>query len=88
VSETTVSKVRPIKVVVLSDKMNKSRVGVQERLVQHAEFGKYIRRRTKFMFHDEKNETTVGDVVLIKPSRPLSARKRFALHKIVKKTES
>lgn len=86
-SETKVTKSRPIKVVVLSDKMNKSRVGVQERLVQHAEFGKYIRRRTKFMFHDEKNETKAGDVVLITPSRPTSARKRFALHKVVQKNE-
>ena len=86
-SETTVSKTRPIKVVVLSDKMNKSRVGVQERLVMHEEFGKYIRRRTKFMFHDEKNETNVGDVVLIKPSRPLSARKRYALLKVVQKQD-
>ncbi len=80
-------KSRPVRVTVTSDKMNKSRVGTVEHLVKHAFYGKYIRRRTKLMFHDEKNETRHGDIVLITQTRPLSARKRFSLLSIVSKGE-
>lgn len=76
---------KPIKCVVTSDKMNKSRVAMSERKVKHPLVGKYRLRRSKFMFHDENNETRVGDEVLIKPSKPLSALKRFTLVGIVKK---
>ena len=86
-SETKVKKARPIRVTVTSDKMNKSRVGAAERLVKHERYGKYLRKTTKFMFHDEKNESKAGDVVLITPSRPLSARKKFQLLQVVKKGE-
>lgn len=80
-------KSRPVRVVVTSDKMDKSRVGTLEHLVKHVSYGKFIRRRTKLMFHDEKNESRTGDVVLITQTRPLSARKKFALLQIVKKGE-
>lgn len=83
-SETKVKKSRPIRVTVSSDKMNKSRVGKAERLVKHERYGKFQRFTTKFMFHDEKNETRAGDIVLITPSRPLSARKKFTLLQVVK----
>ena len=73
---------RTIACVVVSDKMNKSRVGVAERVVKHR-IGKYLRRRTRLMFHDEKNETKIGDQVLIVSTRPLSKSKRFTLEKIV-----
>ena len=86
-SETKVTKARPIRLKVTSDKMNKSRVGTSERLVKHERYGKYLRKTTKFMFHDEKNECRTGDVVLITPSRPLSARKKFTLLQVVKKFE-
>jgi small subunit ribosomal protein S17 len=85
VSETSQSKVRPIRVVVTSDKMSKSRVGMFERLVKHARYGKHIKRRTKFMFHDEQNLSKAGDEVLITPSRPLSRRKKYALLSVEKK---
>lgn len=75
---------RPFRCVVTSDKMKKSRVGVIERLVKHASYGKYIRRRTKVMFHDETEQSHMGDEVLIIQTRPLSARKRFQLLKIVR----
>lgn len=80
-------KSRPVRVVVTSDKMNKSRVGTLDHLVKHQQYGKYIRRRTKLMFHDEKNESRIGDVVLVTATRPLSARKKFALLQIVRKGE-
>ena len=58
--------------------MDKSRVGTVDRLVKHARYGKYMRRRTQIMFHDEKqNVTRAGDEVLITQTRPLSARKKF-----------
>lgn len=84
-SENSTKKSRPIRVVVTSDKMNKSRVGTLERLVKHARYGKYIRRRTKYMFHDEQNSSRVGDEVLISQTRPLSARKKFSLLEVVRK---
>jgi small subunit ribosomal protein S17 len=65
--------------------MTKSRVGTYERLVKHPLLGKYMRRTTKYMFHDENNSTKVGDVVEIVQTRPLSARKRFSLYAVVEK---
>ena len=73
-----------IKCVVTSDSMAKSRVARVERLVKHPRMGKYIRRNTKLMFHDEQNTSKVGDEVLVTPYRPMSARKRFNLYKVVK----
>jgi small subunit ribosomal protein S17 len=86
-SQATESKksVKEIRCVVTSDKMSKSRVGVVERLVKHPVAGKYLRRRTKLMFHDDANATHVGDEVIISPSRPRSSRKKFTLVRIVRK---
>ena len=81
-------KSRPIRVLVTSDRMNKSRVGTVEHLVKHERYGKYIRRRTKLMFHDEQNESHAGDTVLISQTRPLSARKKFTLLQVVRKAEA
>lgn len=80
-------KARPIRCKVTSDKMMKSRVGTYERLVKHPRYGKFIRRRTKIMFHDEQNLTKVGDEVLIAPSRPMSSRKKFMLLEVVRKAD-
>jgi small subunit ribosomal protein S17 len=77
--------VKEVRCVVTSDKMSKTRVGVVERLVKHGTFGKYIRRRTKLMFHDDTNQTRVGDEVVVRPSRPMSARKKFTLVRVVQK---
>ena len=77
--------VKEIRCVVTSDKMTKSRVGVVERLVKHPLAGKYIRRRTKLMFHDDANTTRIGDEVIVCPSRPMSARKKFTLVRVVRK---
>jgi small subunit ribosomal protein S17 len=65
--------------VVVSDKMAKSRVVEVVRLVQHPQFEKYVRRRSRFMVHDERNETRVGDRVRIVESRPISRRKRWTI---------
>jgi small subunit ribosomal protein S17 len=84
-ASATEKTVKEIRCVVTSDKMTKSRVGVVERLVKHPIVGKYLRRRTKLMFHDDTNETRVGDEVIVTPSRPLSAKKKFTLVRVVRK---
>ncbi|MCX7675302.1 MAG: 30S ribosomal protein S17 [Bdellovibrionaceae bacterium] len=65
--------------VVVSDKMQKSRTVMVERIVKHPTYGKYVKRRKKFMAHDESNSTKVGDVVTIMECRPLSRCKRFRI---------
>ncbi len=79
--------VKEIRCVVTSDKMNKSRVGMLEQIVKHETYGKYTRRRTKLMFHDEANQTRIGDEVVVTPSRRLSARKKFTLIRVVNKAK-
>jgi small subunit ribosomal protein S17 len=54
-------------------------------LIKHPLFKKYIRRRKKFMAHDPNNDCGIGDTVTIVEHRPLSARKRWHLSKIVEK---
>jgi small subunit ribosomal protein S17 len=80
-------KSKPIKCVVVSDKMDKSRVGVFERMVQHPQFKKHMRRKTRIMFHDENNDAKLNDTVLIAPSRPRSAKKRFNLLEIIERAK-
>ena len=63
--------------VVVSDKMNKSVVVEVQRTVQHPLYKKYIRKRSRFVAHDEANECSVGDKVRIIESRPLSKSKRL-----------
>ncbi len=71
--------------VVVSDKMNKTRVVSVQRRVQHPRYKKYINRRKKFKAHDESNESHVGDTVLIVETRPLSRDKRWRIRKIIEK---
>src|SRR5262245_17799783 len=71
--------------VVTRDKMNKTRRVEIPRLVKHARYGKYIRRRTICYVHDEKNESRVGDTVEIMETRPLSKMKSWRLVRIVTK---
>ncbi len=73
--------------VVTSDKMVKTRRVEIPRLVKHARYGKYIRRRTICHVHDEQNESHVGDTVQIMESRPLSKTKHWRLVRIVKKAQ-
>jgi small subunit ribosomal protein S17 len=71
--------------VVASDKMNKTRRVVVERLVPHPKYGKMMRRRTVCHAHDEGNESHVGDTVEIMETRPLSKLKRWRVVRIVRK---
>ncbi len=65
--------------VVVSDKMDKSIVVEITRTIQHPFYKKYIRKRKRFMAHDEQNTCKVGDKVRIVETRPLSRRKRWRL---------
>jgi small subunit ribosomal protein S17 len=65
--------------VVVSDKMDKSVIVEVSRTVLHPTYQKYVRKRTRFMAHDETNACKVGDRVRIIESRPLSRRKRWRI---------
>jgi small subunit ribosomal protein S17 len=62
---------------VVSDRMDKTVVVSIERLVKHAVYGRYVRRRAKFKVHDEKNECRVGDTIRFMETRPMSKDKRW-----------
>jgi small subunit ribosomal protein S17 len=74
--------------VVISNKMQKTVVVEVGRLVMHPLYHKYLRRRTRFMAHDEKNECRIGDRVAIQESRPLSRRKRWAVKAILERAHA
>ena len=69
--------------VVVSDRMDKSIVVEISRLVKHPMYGKYIRRSTKLMAHDEEDAAHVGDKVELMETRPLSKNKRWRLLRVV-----
>lgn len=62
---------------VVSDRMDKTVVVSIERLVKHPTYGRYVRRRSKFKVHDEKNECRIGDVIRFMETRPISKDKRW-----------
>jgi small subunit ribosomal protein S17 len=68
---------------VVSRKMQKTIAVEIERLIRHPEYGKFIRRTTKLLAHDENNESHEGDTVTIAPCRPLSRRKSWRLIAVV-----
>ncbi len=69
--------------VVQSDKMEKTVVVMVNRLVLHPAYKKYMRKKTKVMAHDEKNECHIGDKVLLIETRPLSKEKRWRVKEIL-----
>jgi small subunit ribosomal protein S17 len=73
--------------VITSDKMDKSRVIAVERQVKHPFYKKYVKKTSKFMAHDEKNESHTGDTVKIMETRPLSSRKRWRLVEILERAK-
>jgi small subunit ribosomal protein S17 len=74
--------------VVVSDKMDKTVVVEVQRLVMDPLYHKYLRRRSRFMAHDEKDECKMGDRVRIEESRPLSRRKRWVVREIVERASA
>jgi small subunit ribosomal protein S17 len=70
---------------VVSNKMQKTVTVEIERLIRHEPYGKFIRRTTKLLAHDEKGESREGDLVTIAPCRPMSRRKSWQLIEVVEK---
>ena len=79
------SNTRTLQAKVISAKMDKSIVVAIERKVKHPLYGKFIKRTTKLHAHDETNQCSEGDVVLISECRPLSKTKSWTLVEIVSK---
>src|SRR5208282_4427864 len=73
---------------VVSNKMDKTIAVSVERLVKHPTYGKYIRRTTKLLAHDDNNECKEGDTVSIKPCRPMSRRKSWILVRVVERAQA
>jgi small subunit ribosomal protein S17 len=77
--------VRTLTGQVVSNKMDKTISVSIERVVKHPTYGKFVRRTTKLLAHDEKNEAREGDTVSITPCRPLSRHKSWRLLAIVER---
>ncbi len=73
--------------IVMSDKMEKSIVVSVERKVKHPKYGKFVKKTTKFIAHDEKNDCNIGDTVKIMETRPLSKTKNWRLVEIVERAK-
>ncbi|KAE8666554.1 30S ribosomal protein S17 [Hibiscus syriacus] len=71
--------------VVVSNKMQKSVVVAVDRLFHNKLYNRYVKRTSKFMAHDEKDQCNIGDRVKLDPSRPLSKRKHWVVAEILKK---
>jgi small subunit ribosomal protein S17 len=72
---------------VVSNSMQKTAVVQIERLVRHPEYGKYVRRRSRYKVHDEKNECRVGDVIRFMETRRLSRDKRWRFTEFVRRAK-
>jgi small subunit ribosomal protein S17 len=73
--------------LVVSDKMDKTVVVVVEDRVKHPKYGKVLRRKTRYVAHDEENACGIGDRVVLVETRPLSATKRWRVAQIVEKAK-
>ena len=74
--------------VVVSEKRNKPRTVMVERLVHDDRYGKTLKRAAKFHAHDEANETKIGDKVEIMSTRPVSKTTKWRVSKIVEKARA
>src|SRR6188508_736439 len=73
---------------VVSNKMDKSVVVRVDATVPHGAYKRYVHKSNKFMAHDEKNACRIGDIVEIVESRPLSARKRWRVRRVVRAAQA
>ena len=73
--------------IVVSNKMDKTINVMVERKVKHPKYGKFLKKSTKFMAHDEKEEAGIGDTVRIMETRPLSKNKCWRLVEVIEKAK-
>ena len=76
---------RKLQGIIVSDKMNKTRVVAIVRLKKHPRYKKYYKVTRRFKVHDEKNEYKTGERVIIEEMRPLSREKRWIIKGLVEK---
>jgi small subunit ribosomal protein S17 len=79
------SKVKTTEAAVVGKSGNKSIKVAVDYVFKHPKYGKILRRQTKLIVHDERNEANVGDVVEVVECRPYSRTKNWRLVGIVKK---
>ncbi len=72
---------------VISNKAQKTITVAIERKIKHPRYGKYIRKTTKLLAHDEKDTCKIGDTVKVTETRPLSKNKCWRLEKILEKSK-
>jgi small subunit ribosomal protein S17 len=73
--------------LVVSNKMDKSIVVSIERKVKHPKYGKFVKKTSKFVAHDETNTCSIGDTVKIMETRPLSKTKNWRLVEVLEKVK-
>jgi small subunit ribosomal protein S17 len=73
--------------IVVSNKMEKSVTVEVERRVKHPKYGKFVKKSSRFLTHDEKNECSEGDKVRIAETKPLSKNKCWRLVEIIEKVK-
>ncbi|AEE52585.1 MAG TPA: 30S ribosomal protein S17 [Haliscomenobacter sp.] len=73
--------------VVTSNKMNKTVAVTVERKLRHPIYGKFVKKTKSFMAHDENNDCSIGDVVKIMETRPMSKLKRWRLVEIIERAK-
>ena len=73
--------------IVVSDKQDKTIIVETVRRMPHPLFKKIIKKKAKFVVHDEKNEAKIGDAVLIAETRPMSKNKRWRLVEVVSRSQ-
>ena len=83
-SQSTKKRLRTVTGKVVSNGMDKTAAVAVERLVKHPVYGKYIRRTTKILAHDEDNKCRIGDTVEIAECRPISRRKSWRVVNVVR----
>lgn len=81
--QESVTTARTMRGRVVSNKMDKSISVSVPRMVKHPVYGKYVRKSTKVIAHDENNECNEGDTVIIESTRPISKHKAWRLQKII-----
>jgi small subunit ribosomal protein S17 len=85
IEKTAETSLRTLTGRVVSDRMDKTASVSVERRVKHPIYGKYIRRTTKLLAHDENNECRIGDTVSIAETRPQSKRKAWLVVEIIER---
>jgi len=73
--------------LVVSNKMDKSILVAIKRQIKHPIYGKFIKKTTKLMVHDDQNDAGEGDTVRIMETRPISKNKRWRLIEVIERAK-